>query len=153
MIIAANLPKFLWTEAVQHATWLKNRTPTRVLNGMTPYEVRYNTKADLTALPKWGARVYVLKESCGKLEPRADEVRWMGYSSDTKGHQIYWPGKCHVIVECNVSTNAPPSPAPSASEPPASLPPLIPVGRTDGSDLPQLDPLKNFESIAPEHQA
>jgi transposase InsO family protein len=38
MLIARNLPPFLWDEAVSHATYLRNRAPTRALEGITLYE-------------------------------------------------------------------------------------------------------------------
>jgi hypothetical protein len=36
MIIERHLPESLWAEAVSHATYLRNRAPTRVLAGATP---------------------------------------------------------------------------------------------------------------------
>jgi transposase InsO family protein len=37
-LIQTGLPKFLWAEAAQFMIWMKNRTPTRVLGNVTPYE-------------------------------------------------------------------------------------------------------------------
>ncbi|KAF8580255.1 hypothetical protein K439DRAFT_1357503, partial [Ramaria rubella] len=100
----AKLPKFLWSKSVRHATWLKNRTSTRALPyNITPFELMFNSKPDLSDLPEWGAKVYVLKENSRKLEAKAGEGRWVGYSDESKGHRIYWPGKCCVTVERNVT--------------------------------------------------
>ncbi|KAJ3002694.1 hypothetical protein NUW54_g5708 [Trametes sanguinea] len=38
MLITSGMPRYLWGEAVMHATWLKNRTSTKALGGRTPYE-------------------------------------------------------------------------------------------------------------------
>ncbi|KAF8580305.1 hypothetical protein K439DRAFT_1357255 [Ramaria rubella] len=86
---------------------------------MTPYKVRYEVKADLSVLPEWGTKVFVLKENQGKLEPRSDEGRWVGYSSDTKGHHIYWHcvtdehnlmfDTCTVLVPSDVQTEGEPT--------------------------------------------
>ena len=38
MIIAKELPKFLWDEGVAHANHLRIRSPTRALESQTPYE-------------------------------------------------------------------------------------------------------------------
>ena len=38
MLFAHSSPKFLWQEAIAYATYLRNRVPTRAINGMTPYE-------------------------------------------------------------------------------------------------------------------
>jgi hypothetical protein len=88
MHLTAELPKFLWTESIQHVIWLKNRTSTCALDGRTPYEIVHGTKPDLTGLPEWGTRVFVLKESSGKLESKADKGRWVGYSDESKGQGV-----------------------------------------------------------------
>ncbi|KAF8575077.1 hypothetical protein K439DRAFT_1370798 [Ramaria rubella] len=100
----AELPKFLWSELVHHATWLKNRMSTCTLPyNKTPFELMFNSKPDLSDLPEWGTKVFVLKESSGKLEAKADKGRWVGYSDESKGHRIYWPGKHCVTVEHNMT--------------------------------------------------
>ena len=103
MHYAADLPKFLWTKSIQHAVWLKNCMTTYQLDGKTPFEMLFGKKPDFTNLPEWGAKVWVLKEDRGKLDAKADEGRWVGYSRDSKAHQIYWPGKQRVTNERNIS--------------------------------------------------
>ena len=63
----------------------------------------FGKKPDLSDLPEWGAKVWVLKEEHGKLDAKADEGRWVGYSRESKAHQIYWPRKQHVTNKRNVS--------------------------------------------------
>jgi len=48
MLHASGLPKFLWGEAARHTVWLKNRTPTKVLAGKTPYEAALGQMPDLS---------------------------------------------------------------------------------------------------------
>ena len=38
LLHASGLPKFLWGEAARHVIWLMNRTSTRAVEGMTPFE-------------------------------------------------------------------------------------------------------------------
>jgi Integrase core domain/GAG-pre-integrase domain len=38
MLIAKGLPAFLWTEAVAHAAYIRDRSPTKALDKETPYE-------------------------------------------------------------------------------------------------------------------
>jgi hypothetical protein len=102
MLLAAQLPRNLWPETIHHAVWLKNRTSTRALNGMTPYEKMFKTKPNLSDLPDWGARVFVMKQNAGKLERKATEGRWVGYSGQSKGHRIYAPNR-RISVERNVT--------------------------------------------------
>ena len=45
-----SVPKFLWGEAVRHATYLINRLATRSLKGNTPYEALRDKKPNLDHL-------------------------------------------------------------------------------------------------------
>jgi hypothetical protein len=103
MLHDSGLPKFLWGEAVRHATWLKNRTSTKALNGQTPYEAMTGKKPNLAGLHVWGCRVWVHDTSGTKLDSRAKEGRWMGFDEQSKGHRVYWPGKRIVTVERSVT--------------------------------------------------
>ena len=73
------------------------------LGGRTPFEVVHKCKPNLEGLPEWGMHIFVLCEGRGKLEERADEGHWVGYSAHSQGHHIYWPRKHHVTVERNVN--------------------------------------------------
>jgi hypothetical protein len=66
------------------------------LDGKTPYKMVHGLKPDLANLPEWGMKLFVLKQDRAKLEPKPDEGRWVGYSDESKGHRIYWPGK-HLL--------------------------------------------------------
>lgn len=72
------------------------------LNGKMLFEMLFNKKPDLSDLPEWGSKVWVMKEDQGKLDAKADEGCWVGYSRDSKSHQIYWPGRHRVTNECNL---------------------------------------------------
>ena len=50
LLHASGLLKFLWGEAAHHVVWLKNRTPTKVLDGLTPYKVAFGRKPDLSCI-------------------------------------------------------------------------------------------------------
>ncbi len=83
--------------------WLKNRTSTRVLGNVTPFERLYGEKPNLGGLPEWGQRVWVHNNTGSKLDARATEARWIGYDSDsTHAHRVYWLGKGSVSVERNI---------------------------------------------------
>ena len=72
MLHASQLPKFLWGEAVKHAIYLKNRTLTKALNGITPYEVFYGRKLNLAGLHKFGDKVWVHTTTSLKLDGRSE---------------------------------------------------------------------------------
>jgi hypothetical protein len=64
-------------------------------------------KPDLSDLPEWGTKVYVLKANGGKLDAKTEEGRWVGYSDVSKGHRVYWPGKRWVTVERDITFDVP----------------------------------------------
>jgi transposase InsO family protein len=48
MMIGANVPMFLWEYALKHAAYLRERAPTKALEGKTPYEAWYGHKPDVS---------------------------------------------------------------------------------------------------------
>src|SRR5271168_1027696 len=105
LLLASGLPCFLWEEAMKHSTWLQNRTPTRALDGKTPYEMIHKKKPNLAGIQEFGAAAYVKDLKAGKLDARAKVGRFVGYDSESKGFRIYWPATRSVSVERNVVFN------------------------------------------------
>jgi len=103
MLHASGLPKFLWGEAAHHAVWLKNRTPTKVLAGGSPYEVVLGKTPDLSWLREWGLPVFVKTGTGTQLGGHVEHGKWMGIDERTKNAcHMYWPLKRTVTVECNM---------------------------------------------------
>ena len=98
----AALPPNMWGEALRHSTWLKNRTSTRALGGMTPWQALYGTPPDLSRLKRFGEKVWVHNPTGSKLDPRAREGRWIGLDVESHGHRVYWPSNKSVSVERSV---------------------------------------------------
>jgi len=95
----SGLPKSLWGEALQHVTWLKNRTATRALDGKTPFEALYGQPPDLSTLRCWGCTVLVHDANGSKLNVCTHEGRWLGFDVDAQAHRVFWPGPGNVTVE------------------------------------------------------
>ncbi|DBA02790.1 TPA: hypothetical protein N0F65_006580, partial [Lagenidium giganteum] len=58
MFSAPNAPRFLWSEAAKHQSWLRNRLPTRSnTDRKSPMEVLTGAKPDLAAVLEWGGPV------------------------------------------------------------------------------------------------
>src|ERR1700678_4098222 len=102
MLHASGLPKFLWGEAIKHAIYLKNRTFTKALNGITPYKAFYGTKPNLRGLPEFKCKVWVHTTDGSKLDGRSVEGKWVGFDEDSSGHRIYSPVKRTVSVQRSV---------------------------------------------------
>jgi len=93
MLLAQNLPKFLGTEAINYATWLKNHLPSWAIHGHTSYEFIYGCKPNLMQAHKFSAKVYLHLQDAGKLESCTKEAVYVSVDDQSKGYQIYWPGK------------------------------------------------------------
>jgi len=99
MLIAKNMPKFLWAEAVNYATWLKNHLPSHAIPGHTPYDLINGCRLDLSQAREFGGKIFVHLPNAGKLEPRAKEAIFVGIDLESKGYRVYWPMKRWVSVE------------------------------------------------------
>ena len=86
-------------EAAHHAVWLKNHTPTKALDGKTPFEVTMGKKPDLSRLREWGCCVWVRNQESAKLGGHVAEGIWVGFNTKSNGSWIYWPAKKKVSVE------------------------------------------------------
>ena len=91
MLISKDLPIFLWDEAVAHAAYLRNRAPTRALNGKTPYEAWHGSKPNVSHLREFGCDVWILDESKNKskLEPKSKKMTLVGFMDGSKFIRYY----------------------------------------------------------------
>ena len=85
-----------------HIVRLMNRTLTKAINGMTPYEAAFGKKPDLKDIREWGEKVWVRTETGSKLGGRVHEGRWVGIDETSKGVCVYWPETKIVSVEQNI---------------------------------------------------
>ena len=47
LLLSSGLPQFLWKEAMNHSTWLQNRSLAYATGGKTPYEMRHKRVPNL----------------------------------------------------------------------------------------------------------
>ena len=107
MLIAKKLPLYLWDEAVCYANYLRNRAPTRALEGMTPYEGWNNKTPHVSHLREFGCDVWVLDETKGlsKLKPRSKKMVFVGFNEGSKSVQYYDPQNRNIKSSRNVAFN------------------------------------------------
>ena len=60
MMIAANIPQYLWTAAVETANYLRNRSPSSILLNKTPYENYHKVLPNVSHLSIFGCEAYPL---------------------------------------------------------------------------------------------
>jgi hypothetical protein len=91
MLIARDLPKYLWAEAVEHATYLRNKAHTHALINCTPEEKWSGTRPDVSHLKEFGAPVWILKEGVNqsKLEPKSERHTFIGFLDGPKAVKYY----------------------------------------------------------------
>ena len=102
MLDASGLPKNLWCEAVNHATWIKNRMPTRALDGGTPFFARHGKKPDISGTVLFGTKVWVKIHGAKKLDKHARMGRFVGFDAQSTGYRIYFPDNRSIAIEREV---------------------------------------------------
>ena len=85
MLLEACLSESFWAEAVNTAVYLHNRSPTRSLEGKTPFEAWNGVRPDLSHLKVFGCDAYlhVPDEARTKLESKSRNCIFLGYVRNT----------------------------------------------------------------------
>ena len=85
MLTDAKLPQRFWGEAIFTAVYLRNRSPTKAVEGK---EAWMGKKPTVTHLHVFGCDAYahVPKDERGKFDPKAKKCIFVGYGEETKGY-------------------------------------------------------------------
>ena len=104
MLTEAKLPYKFWAEAVSTAVFLRNRSPTVSVKGMTPQESLTGEKPGVKMLRVFGclAFAHVPKDEREKLDPKARRCVMLGYSTTSKGYRLYDVQNNKVILSRDV---------------------------------------------------
>jgi hypothetical protein len=93
LLMQRGMPAVFWGEAVVTAVYILNRSPTKALNGRTPYEAWHGRKPavvfDCLAFGKELGHI-------GKLDDRSTLGVFIGYADDSKVYRILYPGTQRV---------------------------------------------------------
>ncbi len=96
MLHASGLPHSqFWSYAVHAAVYLRNRSPTRALDNITPHEAWRGEKPTLSHLRVFGCKAYMhinKEKRSGKLTDRAVPTVFVGYSTEAKAWLAVRPG-------------------------------------------------------------
>lgn len=104
MMFHTNVPMRFWGDAVVTTCYLINRTPTRVLNDISPYEVLTKDKPSIDHIRVFGCTCFVLIPGSqrNKLEAKSIKALFIGYSANQKGYKCYVPDTRRVMVSRDV---------------------------------------------------
>ena len=105
MVINANLPHRFWAEAFFTVTYLRNRSPTEAVGGMTPHEAWTGEKPRIDGLWVFGCQafVHIPKDERKKLESKSRKCVLIGYGT-TLDYMIHWRERCST-AEMSFSMN------------------------------------------------
>nr|GEY06141.1 hypothetical protein [Tanacetum cinerariifolium] len=105
MLTFANLPSFLWAEAIAIACFTQNRSIIHKRFDKTPYELMNKRKPNIKFFRVFGCRCYLLNdyEDVGKLKAKGDIGVFVGYSKESAAFRIYnkRTHKIHESVNVN----------------------------------------------------
>ena len=91
MLYSANVHLRFWGEALHTAVYCLNRTGTRTIPGMTPFQAWYGLKPVVSHMRVFGSDAYVLIPDAmrSKLQPKSTRGILMGYSTSSKAYRIW----------------------------------------------------------------
>jgi hypothetical protein len=103
LLIDTHLPEKLWIKLVKTVVYLRNKSPTRTLDQLTPYKYLYKKKPDISHLRIINSAIYcheVERESGPnrkmKLELRARKYRLIRYGKGTTQLRVWNPANKQV---------------------------------------------------------
>ena len=95
MLTFKRLSPTYWAEAIHTTVYLRNRSSTASLDGITPYEGWFGFKPRVKRLRIFGSVRYalVLKEKRTNFDSRSLKCTMIGYSDEKKGYHLLTNGK------------------------------------------------------------
>lgn len=90
-LFQANLPVTFWGQSILTAAHLINRTPTKLLNGLTPYELLHGSPPKHDTLRVFGCLCYAQRRprSSDKFAARSRKCLFVGYPYGKKAWNVY----------------------------------------------------------------
>ena len=92
MIAHAGLSNSYWAEAIATAAYIRNRSPsTAMKESTTPFERWYGKIPHVAHFRVFGCMAYshIPDSDRTKLDMKAEKLRFVGYSSRSKGYRLY----------------------------------------------------------------
>ena len=107
MLSDSKAPSRFWAEALSTAAYIRNRCPTKAVEGMTPIEALTGKKPDIAHLRRFGCAAYahIPKDERQKLNPKVRKCILVGYGVNTKGYRLYDPNRERIIHCRDVTFN------------------------------------------------
>lgn len=103
LLKAMTVPDQFWGEAVCHSMYLLNRTGTKALKDVTPYEVWKGSKPSVAHLKVFGCVGFVKKlRGLTKLSDHCETMIYLRAKDGTKGYRLYNPRNRRIVIARDV---------------------------------------------------
>lgn len=107
MLNERKLPIKLWAEAVNTAVYTLNRCPSSQTGSVTPFELWYKKKPDVSHIRIFGsdAYVYVPKEQRKKWDPKSKKLMLVGYHHESTNYRLFNSATNQIVIAKGVIIN------------------------------------------------
>jgi hypothetical protein len=91
MLKGKNISNGFWEEAINTVVYLKNRSPTKILDLKMPFEVLYGYKPEVGHLRIFGSKAFahIPKDERRKLDAKSVKCIFLGYCDDHKAYKLF----------------------------------------------------------------
>ena len=102
----AGLPLSFWVDAAMVMVFILNRSPKRLLENWSPYEVLYGKKPDLSLVQVFGCHGHVLRpkryRTGRKAATKTDLMVYLGPSENQRAYRMWNPTTNKVVISREV---------------------------------------------------
>jgi hypothetical protein len=104
MMKGRNLSNAFWAEAINTVVYLKNRSRTRCLDNVTPFEALNGSKLAIHNLKVFGCKAFAHtpKKNRRKLDAKAIKCICIGYYFEFKAYKLFDPTTHKVFASRDV---------------------------------------------------
>lgn len=104
MLSDTHQPTYLWDEAIHTASYIRNRCPTAANHNTTPFELFWGRKPSVSHMRVFGCKAIAIVKTGqrNKLQQRAQEYIFVGYSTGQKGYRLYDKRTRQLVVSRSV---------------------------------------------------
>jgi hypothetical protein len=104
MMIQSQLSPSFWAEAISTANYLRNRCPSRSINGQTPHKLWTGKDFSVKHFQIFGTKGYRLDKTPnkGKFYSRSKKCIFVGYSTERRAYRVWCPDSKRIYATRDV---------------------------------------------------
>lgn len=105
MMLQSGISGGFWAEAILTANHIRNRCPSRSLNGEIPYTIWTKRTPVVSYFQTFGTIAFALDKKIGKgkFDPRSKKCIFIGYSTESKAYRLWDPTSRKIIRSRDVT--------------------------------------------------